>query len=141
MANSNLSRLSDIIELLEQLSGQIDQIAANLDPAGLRIFVSHRREIANLFFELSGLANQGISELPADIRQQADADFRSAYSELRKALVNLQADWPMPKISDDLAGYREAKAKFNSIQTTFIVRLRSGLITVLRKVSANFQND
>jgi hypothetical protein len=114
-----------IIDQLERLSRRIDDLTRKPDTDGMREFVQHRRDIANLFFQLSRLVEVRMLDLPEMERLAAGATVRSTLAEFRNALANLQADWPLPEIIANVDGYRRAKSDFNFIQSRFLAGIRS----------------
>jgi hypothetical protein len=114
-----------IIDQLESLSRRIDDLTKKPDTDGMREFVQNRRDIANLFFQLSRLVEVRMLDLPERERLAAGATLRITLAEFRNALANLQADWPLPEIVANVDGYRRAKSDFNFIQSRFLAGIRS----------------
>jgi hypothetical protein len=128
-----LKRLDEITDRLEYLSNQADVYVASSQPDSMHKFVAGRRKSAALFFELSRLTAETLEALPADRRSVHEPVYRELFSELRRAMVDLQADWPLPAIIADIPGYQVRKASFNSKLAKFADHVRHQFHVVVRK--------
>jgi hypothetical protein len=121
------AQLAAAIDRLGELSSKIDIIILNPDTDGMRDFIYHRREVSEILFGLSAMVSEWIAHLAIEDRQKAEADFRAALNDVRRALLLLQADWPMPRIQDNIVEFRVAKTGFNYQLDEFLSKVRSML--------------
>lgn len=128
MEELSWSRLRAILDRLETLSNEIDGFVAQPDASAMRKFIAHRREIADLFFQLGVEAQARFAELPTETGTRVRAAFEASNKKLRTALVDLQVNWPLPRISANIDGYREAKRRFNLIQNEFFDEMRHRIL-------------
>jgi hypothetical protein len=119
------------LDQLERNSIRIDGIVISPTPDSLREFAHLRREIADLFYEVSQLIETAEGRLPPETKATNSMMLRQRLSGLRTALANLQADWPLPHILNDVEGYRTAKRSFNDVQNQFLTYIRHEILPVL----------
>ncbi len=125
-------RLGELADRLEYLSNRADMLVASPEREAMHEFVAGRRESAGLFLELSRLTTDIFESLPADQRSVYEPAYRESFLELRKAMVDLQADWPLPAIFADIPGYQFEKARFNLKLEKFADHVRRQFLVDLK---------
>lgn len=126
-------QVAEILDKLNAHSTRIDGIVLTPNPQSMREFVELRRDIADLHFKLGRAVEAALQTLHSDVHDETSLKFRNVMRDLRTALVDLQASWPLPAIVEDVAGYRSAKQQFNVVQTACLAAIRGSFLTTISR--------